>query len=73
MAKRLSSERARTAADSKQLRESQTDKKLMAWAKRLPRGGMSMRAIAAKLAAEGYLTRRGRPMTKSSVGHLLKG
>jgi hypothetical protein len=32
-----------------------------------------VRAIAAKLAGEGYVTRRGAPMTKSTVGNLLKG
>jgi hypothetical protein len=53
--------------------ESETDKKLMTRAKRLQRQGLSVRAIAAKLASEGYVTRRGRPMTKSTMGNLLKG
>jgi DNA invertase Pin-like site-specific DNA recombinase len=61
------------AAGSKRLLESATDKKLLARARRLQRAGMSVRAIAAKLASEGYVTRRGRPMTKSTVGNLLKG
>jgi DNA invertase Pin-like site-specific DNA recombinase len=60
-------------AGSKLLLESEADKKLLARAKRLQRAGLSVRAIAAKLAAEGYVTRRGRPMTKSTVGNLLKG
>jgi hypothetical protein len=29
--------------------------------------------MAAKLASEGDMTRRGRPMSKSTVGNLLKG
>jgi DNA invertase Pin-like site-specific DNA recombinase len=60
-------------AGSKLLLESEADKKLMARAKRLQRQGLSVRAIAEKLAREGYVTRRGRPMTKSTVGNLLKG
>ena len=61
------------AAGSKQLVESEADKKLIARAKRLKRQRLSVRAIAAKLAAEGYVTRRGRPMTKSTVYNLLRG
>lgn len=61
------------AEDGKTLVASEADKKLMARIKRLHRQGLSVRAIAAKLASEGYVTRRGRPMTKSTVGNLLKG
>jgi DNA invertase Pin-like site-specific DNA recombinase len=61
------------AAGSQQLLMSQADKKLIARARRLQRQGLSVRAIAAKLAGEGYVTRRGAPMTKSTVGNLLKG
>ena len=60
------------AHDGKTLVDSDQDKKLIARAKRLQRGGMSVRAIAAKLASEGYVTRRGTPMTKSTVGNLLR-
>ena len=60
------------AAGSKLLLASEADKKLIARAKRLQRAGMSVRAIAQKLASEGYVTRLGRPMTKSTVGNLLK-
>ena len=58
-------------ADGKTLVASEADKRLIARAKRLKRQRLSLRAIAAKLAAEGYVTRRGRPMTKSTVYNLL--
>ena len=60
------------AKDGKTLIESEADKKLIARARRLKRQGMSVRDIAAKLADEGYTTRRGTPMTKSTAANLLK-
>ena len=59
------------AEDGKTLVTSETDKKLIARAKRLHREGKSVRAIAAKLAEQGYKTRRGAPMNKSTVHELL--
>jgi DNA invertase Pin-like site-specific DNA recombinase len=46
-------------AGSKLLLESEADKKLLARAKRLQRAGMSVRAIAAKLASKSHAPRRG--------------
>jgi hypothetical protein len=61
------------AEDRKTLVASEADKKLIPHVKRMHWRRSSVRAIAAKLASEGVVTRRGRPMTKRTVGNLLKG
>jgi DNA invertase Pin-like site-specific DNA recombinase len=61
------------AADGKTLVPSERDQKLVARIRRLYRGGMSVRAIAAKVTVEGYRSRSGAAVSKSTVGRLLKG
>jgi len=61
------------AEDGKTLVPSERDQKLVAWIRRLHRGGMSVRAIAAKVTAEGYRSRTGAAVSKSTVARLLRG
>ena len=61
------------AEDGKTLVESERDKRLLARLRRLRRGGMSLRAIAEKATAEGYRSRSGAALSKSTVARLLRG
>jgi DNA invertase Pin-like site-specific DNA recombinase len=61
------------AEDGQALVVSERDQKLVARIRRLHRGGLSVRAIAAKVTAEGYRSRSGAAVSKSTVGRLLKG
>ncbi len=61
------------AADGKTLRPSPRDKQLIARIKRLHRGGMHVRQIATKMTAEGYRSRSGASVSKSTVARLLRG
>jgi site-specific DNA recombinase len=61
------------AADGKTLVPSERDKKLLARIHRLHRSGMSVRQIAAKVTAEGYRSRSGAAVSKSTVARLLRG
>jgi DNA invertase Pin-like site-specific DNA recombinase len=59
------------AADGKTLVDNPTELRMMERARELRQDGMAVRAIAAVLAEEGYTTKRGTPMTKSTVHELL--
>ena len=61
------------AEDGKRLVESERDKRLLARLRRLRRSGMSLRAIAEKATAEGYRSRSGAALSKSTVARLLRG
>jgi site-specific DNA recombinase len=61
------------ADDGKTLVPNVRDKQLIARIKRLHRSGMSVRRIAAKVTAEGYQSRTGAPVSKSTVARLLRG
>jgi DNA invertase Pin-like site-specific DNA recombinase len=61
------------AADGKTLVPSERDQKLVARIRRLHRSGISVRAIAAKVTQEGYRSRSGAALSKSTVGRLLRG
>lgn len=58
--------------DGQTLIKSDDDAKLITRARRLQRDGHSVRQIAIKLAADGYTTRRGNLMSKSTVHNLLR-
>jgi DNA invertase Pin-like site-specific DNA recombinase len=60
-----------TSAADKTLVASEADRKRLARVRQLYREGKSVRAIATKLAAEDYTTKRGSPMNKSTVHELL--
>lgn len=58
--------------DGNTLVASKADKKLIARVKRLHRDGLSIRKIAEKVTAEGHRSRTGAPVSKSTVGQLLR-
>jgi len=58
--------------DGNTLVTSKADTKLIARVKRLHKTGMSIRAIATKVTAEGYTSRTGAPVSKTTVGQLLR-
>ena len=58
--------------DGNTLVESVVDKKLIARVKRLHHEGMSIRKIAEKVSAEGYTSRTGKPVSKTTISQLLR-
>jgi hypothetical protein len=61
------------ASDGKTLVPSERDQKPLARIRRRHLGGMSVRAIAAKVTAESDRSRSGAAVSKSTVGRRLRG
>ena len=60
------------AEDGNTLVVSEADKKLISRVKRLKKAGMSIRAIATKVSSEGYTSRTGAAVSKTTVARLLQ-
>ena len=58
--------------DGNTLVENVSDKKLVSRVKRLHRDGMSIRKIAEKVSRESYTSIIGKPVSKTTIGQLLR-